>query len=351
MAKHKHHRKTKKDLHVRSSDSTEPAQVDFQTAIQQVFEGLYSDLIAELVTTSCLVDGNGEEVEGPALVARVDPSGFVKIVASYWKRDGGWGAVKVPLNGGGDAELVWDRLAGAASKQRVVQMLDALAMSAQLLDGIGLQSFESSLSGDPDPGEQRRSSLDEEIKSMLPPLPLGEQIKSMLPPSLQSPLFLDIVGQVGNELSKDGMMDELNALFFAQGGSAQEVQVNADMLPDDPDLPPMSEELKQKLEAEDNAKRSKSKKLDPAALINLSKTLMGGEGAGENGALGGDLVARLRGLAEKVSEDVKTRVSCQKVSKEEIRATLTNALGFLSELGTGGGNVPGQPAIVPSELD
>lgn len=201
---------------------------------------------------------------------------------------------------------------------------DSYKRAAELLASLVSPMFHPSLRSSSAPSAAGASDLSID----------AEEVKNMLPPTLaSSPLFMNIVNMVSTELSQSGVMKELEQTLLNKQpeatSAAEEQQPVDDGLGE---LPPMPESVAKAIEAE-MAKRKSGKGISPEMLMKLSESVMGGKGLG---SLNGGLAEKLKGMAQKIGEQVKEQVQTNQVSPDDIKRDFTAALEFISNMGLPG---------------
>ena len=172
------------------------------------------------------------------------------------------------------------------------------------------------------------------------PLSLLENLNEMLPPSLKSsPLFMDIVDKIGNEIQNSDLLPKIEDVLkkstikkepkpkgTTAEGEEEEEEEEEEPDPDLPDLASLTDEMRKRIEEE--SKTESQEKLDPMFLMNMTKTLF--NPSGEN--IDPDqqaIAAGLKSIAEKISGQIKDKVSSGEIHPDAIKSDLASAISFM----------------------
>lgn len=370
----KSRRKTKSDLGNRMQGAAELLMdpLSLSSAVSAIYASMYTDTVNELVNRGLLIDTkDGEEVE---LSTTVAPPNFAQkgLADSMPTQDGPnrWLGLSFPLNGGSECKIDPLKWKDQEDKSSLAELMDGLVMAARLAGGgsddqvmarllppvatanaPGLPSLLQNIGNAKDTGASDAPGTADGVD------PYVNELHKILPPNLQqSDLFMGIIGEISTQMRSSGLLKQIEDQI------ASDVDPTAKKEPavmteerraeledgDLPDLENLPQELREKIEAQTKPDKAKadgqSSRINPMFMMKLSQSLLSGEFDAE----GSGISQNLKGIAEKISQNLKAQVETKKIDPDVIKTDLTNALSFLSSVGLSGG---GEAALKAEQVD
>ena len=325
-------RKTRADLGKRQELPDNPESL--ASAVEAIFADMHADAIRELLGHQLLVpEGGGRPVDEPAIFLRARPAvrKFSQLVQSSADAEGWPASFKMPCNDGTVCHIDkdrWQKLTDG-EKGAISELLDGLVLSARLAN----------------------AGSDEAVvgRLLLPVMPdtavpdvYVDELNRILPEKLKkSDLFMSIIQEISGQMRETGLLKEIEQQITAEmaprhGGASEPSESRLAELHDDglPALESLPDDLRAKIEAATRTKDADdSKRVNPEFMMKLTQSLLGSP---DTEAGGNNIATSLKGIAEKISSNLKSQVELRSLSADAIRSDLTEALSFLSSMGMGG---------------
>ena len=320
------------------ADPSAPAPMGLEL-ISQLFETLFDDAVTELISKDLILREDGEnEVESLSEIAPQTLADFGRTFAEFQSKHATernsslkyWAGFPFRLVTGAtgtlkEIEVDETSVITFAEEHRIVELLTALKTTTDLASMTNIATTVSDAASQ----QQQQANMpfgaaDDEFSA--------ESFKKILPPDLaSSPLFMNIIDMVTSELTSSGLMSELESELAPMAALAKVEPTEEPEHVEDPDLPPMPESVRKIVEEEKAKKDKKAKSINPAIFMKISETLMSTQGGGNS------LTMKLRGMAEKISSEVKGQLAQNTISQDDIKRDLTAALQLVSGMGLGMG--------------